>query len=283
MWSDGLLLGVFNRFPPRDLIFKDPDARPDIEYTDEVANPFGRFFGGLPMEGLDVLDLGCGFGGRTARFAEKARSVAGVEISDDLVAQARRYAPGIDFRVGTGEAIPFPDASFDLVVMYDVMEHVIDPEKVLTEIWRVLRPGGRLATVFPPYYWVLGGSHLHGYATRFPGLNLIFTTRQLRSAASKHLDSSGQPWRSFLRDIPTDKLWNQNGLTVRGFERLVRRSGFHSELVRKLGYFDHRTARHPAWAKAPVYAISEVAANTPVVREALCSRVAALLMKPDRY
>jgi SAM-dependent methyltransferase len=290
--ADAFLVWLFRRFPPHETIFKDPAPRAQQEYDDEQRFPFARYFGAGPelLGGRDVLDLGCGFGGRPVRFAEiGARSVHGLEIDAELVARARRFAaarsmPAVTFDVGFGERIPCDDASFDLITMNDVMEHVIDPQRVLAECHRVLHPGGRLAVVFPPYYSFHGGSHLQGYATRAPGLNLLFPTRVLKRAAARRLREQGIDPRPFLREVPTDKLWNQNGLTVRGFAALVERGPFVVEQQWLLGHLDHRLSEHRGRAAAlrrPMFLAAEAAARMPLLREAACLRIAALLRRPQ--
>jgi SAM-dependent methyltransferase len=294
MWSDTLLLWIFRRFPPKETIFKAPEGRPAEEYALEATRPFYRWFGVGPQQLFgqkDVLDLGSGFGGTAVRYLEYgARTVTGVEISDQLVAHSQGFAvergvgDRVTFSLGTGEAIPCDAEAFDLVTMYDVLEHVVSPAAVFAECYRVLRPGGTFAAVFPPYYSLWGGSHLHGYATSFPGLNLLFGTRALRSAATLLLDESGYDYRSYLREVPTDKLWNQNGLTVRGFNRLVEASPFRRLDVRYIGERDRRTTRKDAVTVRllmPAFLAFELAAQLPLVREALCSRVCALLQKPS--
>lgn len=287
---DRLLLAVFRAFPPRETIFKDPTTRPLEEYEDERRFGFHLFFGeGEEMwHGRDVLDLGSGFGGRPIAYLERgAKTVTGVEVSEEMLEHARRFAASrgerdVTFRLGRGERIPSEDASFDLVVMNDVMEHVVSPADVLAECWRVLRPGGRLALVFPPYYDITAGSHLHGYATTFPGLNLVFSTRQLKSATSALLAERGVDTERFLREVPSDKLWNQNGLTVRGFKRLVRSSRFEPELMRFLGHADHRISGHRGFGAAlrlPLFLLAELPAQFPLLQEAFCLRVCALLRK----
>jgi SAM-dependent methyltransferase len=282
-------LAIFRRFPVQDTIFKDPGPRAEAEYRSEIEAPFYRWFKSGPemFAGKDVLDLGSGFGGRTTRFAELGARATGVEIDDELVARARAFGLSrnldVTFLKGTGEAIPCEDNSFDLVTMFDVMEHVVSPPAVLKECLRVLRPGGAAAIVFPPYYDLTGGSHLHGYATTFPGLNLLFSTKALRSAATELLARQNIDWRRFLREAPSDKLWNQNGLTVWSFRSLVRRAGF---LVRRfdcLGHMELRLSKHEGvalWWRAPFFLPAMVAARIPVVQEAFCSRVAAILVKP---
>ena len=291
-WTDQPLLAIFTRFPPEpeNLIFRTPTGRPESEYENEVANPFARWFGSPSRftAEKDILDVGFGFGGRPVRFIETgARSVAGVEIDEAHVDAARAFAStkGVNFdaRLGLGESLPFPDQSFDLITMYDVMEHVFRPRDVLAECLRVLRPSGQVAVVFPPYYSLFAGSHLHGYATSIPGLNLLFSTRALRSATRRHLDQTAWPWRDFLRDAPTDKLWNMNGLTVRGFRRLVAESAFEMRTLRYFATRDHRTSSKSRRAKLlllPAFLFFEALAATPILREVFCSRLVAILEKP---
>jgi SAM-dependent methyltransferase len=293
MWSDHLLLWIFRRFPPRESIFKKPEGRAESEYAKEAENPFSTWFGIDPREFFDdkeVLDLGSGFGGRPVRFLEVGtRRVTGIEINEELVSYSRAFAATKDvdderlrFVVGTGERIPLDDETFDLITMYDVMEHVVVPEQVVNECWRVLRPGGTLAAVFPPYYDLWGGSHLHGYATSLPGLNLFFTTKALRSAATILMESHGIPYRRYLREEPTDKLWNMNGLTVRKFQRLVRQSSFRVDMMRYVGRHDRRMTKKTGREAAllmPAFWLFETAARLPLVREAFCSRICALLRK----
>ena len=265
------------------------EGRSASEYDDEVRLPTYKWFGeGADLfAGKDVLDLGSGYGGRTVRFKEYgAESVVGVEINERLtdageVWAAERGARGVTFRVGTGEAIPADDASFDLAVMVDVMEHVVDPSRVMGELHRVLRPSGQAAIVFPPYYALRGGSHLHGYATTFPGLNLLFRTSTLRRATARYLDERGVDWRSHFRNVPSDKLWTQNGLTVRGFLRLAERYGFARNRIRLTSHFENRKlAQGLSRREAASYAVFRALAQPPVLREAFCERVCALITKP---
>lgn len=296
-----ILLRILRRFPAKRTIFLDYSDNAAFEYESECKQPFWRFFSEGPefFAGRDVLDLGCGWGGRPARWLELgARSVCGIEVSDTQVSLAHAFARkrGVEsqstFLVGVGEDVPCTNESFDLVVMNDVLEHVVSPRRVIEECHRVLRPGGRLAIVFPPYYDIHGGSHLDGYATWLQGLNLIFTTRALRGATLRLFIEQGVDPRPYLRDVPSDKLWNMNGLTVSGFERIVARTPFDVEQLWFLGQLDRRNIdpvaghRHPSsrWrslARPVAYSLAEWAARAPLLREVFCSRVCALLRKPE--
>jgi SAM-dependent methyltransferase len=91
----------------------------------------------------DVLEVGCGWGELAARVtAELGASVVALDLSPRMVELAR--ARGADARVGDVQELPFPDASFDVAVANWMLYHVPDLERALSELARVLRPGGRL-------------------------------------------------------------------------------------------------------------------------------------------
>jgi ubiquinone/menaquinone biosynthesis C-methylase UbiE len=99
--------------------------------------------------GKRVLDIACGEGyGSAALKKAGASQVIGVDISDSTCAHARaKY--GIDARLGTAEQVPLPDNSVDMVVSFETIEHVRNPERFLDECLRVLAPGGTLIVSTP--------------------------------------------------------------------------------------------------------------------------------------
>ena len=94
-----------------------------------------------------VLDVGCG----TGRFLRKIKSrwpsasLSGIDPAEGMITKARLYLPGASFVVGSAESLPFPDASFDLVISTVSFHHWADQEKAFREINRVLREGGTFA------------------------------------------------------------------------------------------------------------------------------------------
>ena len=96
-------------------------------------------------KGKDVLEIGCGDGSFGAQIIPLSKAYSGIDLSEAGVRRAREKLGGerAMFHVMDAENLDFPDASFDLVVNREVFSS-IDFERVLPEIMRVLRPGGRL-------------------------------------------------------------------------------------------------------------------------------------------
>ncbi len=98
------------------------------------------------VRGLRALDIGCGGGFLAEEFAALGCHVVGVDPPPVSIEAARSHAAArgldIDYRVGSGEQLPAPDSAFDLVYCCDVLEHVSDLDRVVSETARVLKPGG---------------------------------------------------------------------------------------------------------------------------------------------
>lgn len=102
--------------------------------------------------GRAVLDIACGEGYGSALLAKVAQSVIGVDISQDAVDHARRnYAGHANLRFAQGSAtrIPVDDASVDVVVSFETLEHLAEQEQMLAELRRVLKPAGILVISSP--------------------------------------------------------------------------------------------------------------------------------------
>jgi SAM-dependent methyltransferase len=126
----------------------------------ERIDLFRRYVGG---PGRKVLDLGCRDGGLTKAYAA-GNEIVGVDADREALAAAAEL--GIETRwADLDEPLDFEDASFDVVVAGELLEHLRDPHRVVDDAWRVLRPGGTFVASVPNAYrlknrvrFLLGGS-----------------------------------------------------------------------------------------------------------------------------
>ena len=150
--------------PDKDFVFPTGRAwAEDLDYPDElsrvpesavesfagVANPFS--LGRLTL-GERVLDVGCGAGTDTlvaAQMVAPDGHVTGIDMTPEMLAKARAAtaelgAENVDFVDGEVEQMPFTDESFDVVISNGVIDLIPDKDAVFSELFRVLRPGGRI-------------------------------------------------------------------------------------------------------------------------------------------
>ena len=101
-----------------------------------------------------ILDVGCGTGANLLMLSEYG-DAEGVDISKDALAFCRER--GLDkVKLGAGEKLPYDDGTFDLVTAFDVVEHMDDDLAGLSEMRRVLRPGGRVLLFVPTFMFLWG-------------------------------------------------------------------------------------------------------------------------------
>ena len=150
--------------PDKDFVFptgrawaEDLDYPPELANVPEtaaesfagVANPFSL---GRLEAGEHVADLGCGAGTDSLVAAQMVGSsghVTGIDMTPEMLAKARVAAAelgleNVDFIEGEIEQLPFDDASIDVVISNGVIDLVPDKDAVFAEIFRALRPGGRI-------------------------------------------------------------------------------------------------------------------------------------------
>jgi arsenite methyltransferase len=149
--------------PEKDFIF--PTGRPwaeDLGYPEELANvpeTAVRSFAGVAnlwqlgrlKAGERVLDLGSGAGTDSLVAAQMVGDghVTGIDMTPEMLTKARSAAAemaaaNVEFVESEAEQLPFPDASFDVVISNGVIDLIPDKDAVFAEIFRVLAPGGRI-------------------------------------------------------------------------------------------------------------------------------------------
>jgi 2-polyprenyl-3-methyl-5-hydroxy-6-metoxy-1,4-benzoquinol methylase len=193
---------------------------------------------GLPIAGKTVLDFGCNDGALSAGYLKSgAAHVIGVDVDESALNRARALHRDdrLRFLKSTVGSIPIRDSSVDVVVSYDVFEHVSYPPVIARELWRSLKPGG----------WALVGtwSWYHPFAPHLwavmpvPWAHMVVSERTLLKACRRvyhsawyapdrhDFDAAGQrlPDKYTEAAISRDYL---NHYLIRDFERAFRSAGF---------------------------------------------------------
>jgi len=136
-WDTGGKFRALHRIGPARLTF----------LRDEMLRHFARAPSGMrPLEGLGILDVGCGGGLISEPLARLGARVTGLDPAVENIEAARRHAAGagldIDYRAGRVEELAAEGREFDAVVCLEVVEHVPDPAAFLAACATLVRPGG---------------------------------------------------------------------------------------------------------------------------------------------
>lgn len=185
-------------------------------YQNEALNQVTRQTGALTDRKL--LDLGCGMGGFAVAASFQGARVTALDYNAAYCAitRARGDLYDLDLPVlrGAGEALPLPDAHYDIVTAWDVLEHVQDPHRMISEIGRVLRPEG-----------VAFITAINRFAFRDPHYHLPLINYLPRPIAERLISGVGRSKRgASFRD--RQRLSEMHYFTIGGFRRLAARHGF---------------------------------------------------------
>ena len=117
------------------------------EYRFDKLHYLPRLVDFSGYRGRRLLEVGCGVGTDLVRFARGGAVVTGVDLSSTAIELARKNfalhdVAAEDLRVANGEALPFADASFDVVYGHGVVQYTADARRLIRECHRVLKPGG---------------------------------------------------------------------------------------------------------------------------------------------
>ena len=164
--------------------------------------------------GAETLEIGTGTGGMLHALLERGLRARGVEINRVLIAESRRWYGELPVEAVTGIELPFPDRSFNLVLSFDVFEHIRDSDAHLREVARVLRPGGRYLVQTP---------------SKWP--NTVFETIRWKSATRWREDHCALHTPAQLR-----RRLESHGFAVRFFDVPVVNEFFKAKVRRYLGW-----------------------------------------------
>lgn len=189
-----------------------------------------------------ILVDGCGLGAYAAHLLEDSPHVAALDIELERVRVAREHTP--DAHVAAAEHLPYPTNTFDVLLSHEVLEHVQDDRAALSEMARVLKPGGR-AILFCPNRWYPFETHGHYWRGKY------------------HFGNT--PLINYLPDVWRDKLTpHVRAYTRRGLLRLL--VGLPLRVVhhtRIFGAYDNIIARYPG-AGHVLRAVLHGAERTPL-------------------
>ncbi len=176
----------------------------------------------VALEDKRILDVGCGVGAFVRRLREFSSHVVGFDVDAERVKEGGEQVPNLALAVG--EHLPYADATFDVVLMHEVLEHVTDDQATLRETRRVLAAGGRVVIFCP--------NRLYPFETHgiFLGKRYIF---------------GNMPLVNYLPDALRNRLVpHARAYTESGLRRKYRRAGLRA-LVHTYVYpgFDHVMAR----------------------------------------
>ena len=206
------------------------------------------------LASLEVLDLGSGQGAFLIDAATRGAVVTGLETNPAYIKQSYEAAAraGVHITVveGRGEALPFPNDSFDFVNLSEVIEHADDPLRLLREVHRVLRPGGR-AYLSVPNRFGIKDPHFHLYfvnwlprrfANTFISLFGTHKDYENRSAGRQNLASMHYYTYPTIRNVVKSEGFSVVDIrTYRINSALGRRLGFLVSpiyLIARALYFD---------------------------------------------
>jgi 2-polyprenyl-3-methyl-5-hydroxy-6-metoxy-1,4-benzoquinol methylase len=185
--------------------------------------------------GPDVLDVGCSQGVASILLAREGHRVIGIDREHEAIRAARerldqeeaQVRERVEFRVGEGRAVGFPNGSFDAVLLGEVLEHQLDPGKLLEEARRVLRPGGRIVVTTPygvhpypdhkePLYL---SALLERLSSKLSIAEIALVDRYAGVVAERSKDRAPRVWRRALR-VAESRLADQDE-TVEKLRALV--------------------------------------------------------------
>ena len=214
------------------------------------------------FSGRKVIDCGCGAGGYVMEFLKLGADARGIEFSEEKVNQFKAAGKEPDrVNVGDLQRMDFPDRTFEFALLNDVLEHVPEDHRALSEIFRILKPLGMLAVISP--------NRLYPFETH--GV----TCRLTHKALAPH-------WTPLVPYVPLFIGRHLFSYHARNYfpgelRRLIAAAGF--QIVHRTYFwqtFENVTGQQPGWVRVMRPALRKAATlleRTPVLRRIGVSQV----------
>jgi len=192
-----------------------------------------------------VLENGCGVGMYISRLAEYAHAITGLEFDFERAQQASRTVESNQnaaILCAAGEGLPFPPASFDLILSHEVLEHVQDDRRAVEEMTRALKPLGR-AVIFVPnrgYPFETHGIYWQG-RYRFGNILLVnYLPRKLRNRLAPHVRIyTSQDLTALFQGLPVRIIEHQ--IIFGAYDNIIARSPTLGKMLRAILQFLEKT------------------------------------------
>jgi len=251
-------------------------GQPSAEFFDEAVSKFRKLFerfeGHLPVDpSLSYLDMGCGTGELTLAFAGLgAKHITGVDFLPRNIDRAQAYAR----ELGTGEGVHFicrdlrawsPDEKYDVLLSFDALEHIEDPETFLRKMTDFIAPGGSAVLAFGPLFHSPFGDHMWDFfRLQVPWRGVLFSEKAVLRVRRECFRSTDPA--SNYREIAG----GLNLMRYSDFLRHVRDTGWEFD------YLGVNTFLKPL---PPLRLISDIVVRIPVVRDYFVHNVYAVLRR----
>lgn len=187
------------------------------------------------LEGARILVDGCGVGMYVLALHRASRHLHGLDIEPDRISEAQAEVPDAHLLVAAGERLPYADASMDVVLSHEVLEHVDDDRQMLAESLRVLVPGGRLLLFCPNRLYPFE-THGHYWRGRYHFGNTPFINwlpNRWRNRLAPHVRAyTRRDLRDLLRGLPGRVIYHTQ--IYPGFDNIVARWGGGGRALRSL-------------------------------------------------
>jgi len=254
---------------------------------DELTQQFTDHFSPSEIIDMDVLDFGCGDGELSFLMAKLgAKSVIGVELASERYSAAVKKLETKHFPVqphfilaSDTIKLELTDNSMDVILCFDVLEHVMEYDLIIREWYRVLRPGGKILIWWVPW-WHPYGPHIESLIP-IPWCHLFFSEKTLLNTCARiydmpefkpriwDIDANGKKKPNKWLDMKT--LPEVNKLTMGDFERLAQLVGFAIQRKTPRGFGSSRLAK-----------LTHIFLYLPILKEFFTSSVTYCLQKSVR-